>query len=362
MSPSHRQSTEASSTASRRVVLGLAAAAAVSGAAAVGAAQIRKHSSPSGTLKTQPAHPGRSNPAPGTSKPPSPASTAKKYGGVVPGVPGKAMFGSYLSLQGMSDSEAMALRREQLGRDQRIVHVFYEWRDDLPSRVSAMPEQAYPLVSWRGTSYSEILSGGSDERIARAARRLKNFNRPVFLRWGWEMNGDWFAWGGPRNGNNPAGYVECWRRMHGIFKKEGATNVAWVWSPNWNSKPSTTASTWNKIEAYYPGDEYVDWVGVSGYNLNQEPPAHLYDGIYTRYAARKPMMITEMGAVEDGGNTKGDWIKRFATYAARRPNICAVVWFDTDTHKSYHEVWRVDSNAHSLAEYRAMVRSPRFSG
>jgi hypothetical protein len=361
MSPSHRQST-ASSTASRRVVLGLAAAAAVSGAAAVGAAQIRKHSSPSGTIKTQPAHPGRSNPAPGTSKPPSPASTAKKYGGVVPGVPGKALFGSYLSLKEMSYPQAVALRREQLGRDQRIVHLFYAWGDRLQAKIEGMPEHAIPLVSWRGTKYADILSGSADEMIAREARRLRDFGRPAMLRWGWEMNGDWFAWGGPRNGNKPSGYVECWRRMHKIFKTEGAHNIAWVWSPNWNSKPATTAATWNKIDAYYPGDEYVDWVGISGYNLHQESPQRLYDGLYKEYASRKPMMITELGAVEDGGTTKGDWIKKFSAYMARRPNICGVVWFDTDTHETYSEVWRVDTDAHSLAEYRAMARSPRFSG
>jgi len=355
MSPSHRQFS--SSMASRRVVLGLAAAAAVSGAAAVGAAQIRKHESP-GTLMPPSAQPDKP-PAPGASKPPSPASSAKRYGGTVPGVPGKALFGSYLDLKDMSYRQAVALRREQLGRDLRVAHVFYDWADDLPLRVDGMPEHAIPLVSWRGINYDEILSGRSDDLIARAARRLKSFDRPVMLRWGWEMNGNWFVWGGPKNGNNPAGYIACWRRMHGIFKREGAHNIAWVWSVNWNSKPP---GAWNKIQAYYPGDEYVDWVGISGYNNHDETPAELYDGLYTAYASRKPMMITELGAVDNGGTTKGDWIKKLASYVARRPNICGVVWFDTDTHKGYPEKWRIDTDAHALAEYRAMARSPRFSG
>jgi len=287
--------------------------------------------------------------------PPPPVRLA---GGPVPGTRGQALLGAYLALSGMTFAQALALRRQQLGRDERITHGFYEWTDNLPMTMVGAPATAIPMISWRGTNHADILSGKFDAHIATNARRLARDRRPKFLRWGWEMNGNWYAWSGPRNDNSPAGYVACWKRIHQIFQNEGAGNVAWVWSINWNSMPDTAQ---NAFQAYYPGDKFVDWVAVSGYNLHHEAPATLFDGLYQAYAARKPMMISECGSVDYGGTTKADWIRDFAAYVGRRPNIAAVCWFDTDTHQNYAESWRIDTNPGSLAAYRAMARSPRFS-
>jgi hypothetical protein len=280
-------------------------------------------------------------------------------GGPVPGVRGRALLGAYLDLSGMNLAQAVALRRRQLGRDERIMHAFYEWTDLLPTSVAGAPATAVPMISWRGTYHADILSGKYDAHIAVNARRLAGDRRPKFLRWGWEMNGNWYAWSGPKNGNDPAGYIACWKRIHQIFANEGADNVSWVWSVNWNSAPDTPQ---NAYAPYYPGDKFVDWVGISGYNLHHEAPATLFDGLYEEYAARKPMMISEVGSVDYGGTTKGDWVRDFAAYVGRRPNIAAVCWFDTDTHRNYSETWRIDTNPNALAAYRLMARGARFSG
>ncbi len=355
MSPAHRRPM----STTRRALLGAAAAAAVSGAA-VGVQQIRKHDAPDSTLWTEPARPGNTGQASAVKSPAAAKPTpATGFGGPVAAVPGKTMRGSYLSLKDMTYREALALREEQLGREERIAHVFYGWYDTLPSKIDGMPDDAVPLVSWRGTNYNEILSGKADEVITRAARRLRAFDRPVLLRWGWEMNGNWFAWGASKNGNNPRGYIDCWKYLRKVFKEEGADNVAWVWSVNWNSHPN---KSWNQYQSYYPGDAHVDWVGISGYNLQNESPETLYDRLYKGFATRKPMMITELGSVDRGGNSKGDWIAKLTAYVEKRPNICGVVWFDTDTHEAYHELWRVDTDAHALKAYRKMARNPRFAG
>ncbi|MET0426247.1 MAG: glycosyl hydrolase [Actinoplanes sp.] len=342
---------------SRRTVLGLGAAAAAS-VTAVGLQQLRSGASEgeSGAQWAQPTTETGASVAPAPAKP---VSTKPMDGGPVPGKPGKAMLGSYLSLKDKSYKESLALRKQQLGRDEKIAHVFYAWGDTLPSRILNMPKKAVPLVSWRGTNYDDILDGSSDDIIRRAAWRLKQFDKPVFLRWGWEMNGNWFPWSGPKNKDDPEGYIATWKYLRKVFKKEGADNVAWVWSINWNSSP---AAGWNRFQAYYPGDDHVDWVGISGYNLNNETPETLYEALYQEYAGRKPMMITEVGSVDNGGTTKGDWITQFAQYVEQRPNICGVVWFDTDTHESYHEVWKIDTDPHALAAYKAMAKSARFWG
>jgi hypothetical protein len=341
---------------SRRGLIGLAALAAVP--AGVLAVRAPGGESPDGdTAPTAPEGaepPAAVTPVPARSS--TPANTLKG-GGPVPYVRDKVLLGSYLNLVGMSGSAALRLRREQLDRSPRIVHVFYGWTDNLPQRLSDLPDAAYPLVSWRGADHASILAGEHDDMIARNARRLRRFGRPLLLRWGWEMNGDWYAWGGAKNDHDPGGYVRCWRRLHDIFAGQGADNVSWVWSPNWNNSP---AESWNTMDAYYPGDEYVDWVGVSGYNLHRETPDTLFGPVYRAYTGRKPLMITEVGAVDRGGSTKADWIELFAEWCREHPKTGGVAWFDTDTHPGYHEKWRIDTDAASLAAYRKMATDPRF--
>ena len=341
---------------SRRGLLGMAALTAV----ATGTVAVRKlrPATPLTTPSTAPSPrdvPAATSPTPKKSSRPK---TTLRGGGPVPYVPGKVLLGSYLGLQGMSESAALALRREQLGREQRIVHVFYAWHDTLPDHLSWLPKRAYPMISWRGTGHGPILNGSSDGQIARNARRLRRFGRPLLLRWGWEMNGSWYAWSAAHNGDDASGYVRSWQRLHDIFREEGADNVSWVWSPNWNDSPD---EAWNRMDEYYPGDTYVDWVGVSGYNLRRETPQTLFKPIYDAYTSRKPLMITEVGAQDRGGRTKADWIDLFSAWCRQNPGVGAVTWFDTDTHPGYHEKWRIDTDPESLAAYRRMARHPHFS-
>lgn len=332
----------------RRRLLGLGALAAVP-VAALGVARARTD----GTRSPAVVSPGPA-PAPPTSR----SAVVPQGGGPVPVRAGKAMLGAYLDLDGMSPRQALDLRRRQLGRDERIVHLFYGWGDRMPTLIPYLPPGAVPLISWRGTAYSGILDGSSDALIARAARNLRDLGRPTMLRWGWEMNGDWYPWGGVRNGQDPGAFVGSWRRIHDIFRDQGAGNVSWVWSVNWNNKPN---QSWNRYQNYYPGDDYVDWAGVSGYNLHREAPGTLFDAFCSAYGPTKPLIITEVGAVDRGGRTKADWITLFQRWVDGHPAVGAVVWFDTDTHPGYAERWRIDTDPQSLAAYRAMADDPRFS-
>jgi Glycosyl hydrolase family 26 len=352
MSPAHRRP----SPLTRRRVLGVGALAAVP-VLTFAISQIRSRGVPAeattaGTT-TGTDVPAATTPSAGAAK------VVTKGGGPVPFQNGKVMLGSYLDLTGKSPQEALALRRSQLGRDQRIVNLFYGWKDPLPRSIGYLPRRAYPMISWRGTEYADILNGSSDHIIEQAARNLRKLGKPTLLRWAWEMNGDWYAWGGAKNDNDPADFVRCWKRLHGIFADQNAGNVSWVWSVNWNDSPATA---WNAKADYYPGDKYVDWVGASGYNLHREMPATLFGGLYAQYATKKPLIITEVGAVDRGGSTKGDWITLFRQWVDRNPAVGAVTWFDTDTHPGYAERWRIDTDPQSLAAYKAMGLDPHFAG
>jgi len=336
----------------RRRILGVAGLAAVPALTFAGL-QVRDKNP---AARASPRAGADGSAAPTTSAAPA---VVTKGGGPVPFKVGKAMLGAYLDLDGKTQTQSLALRRQQLGREERILHTFYGWTDTLPRSTTGTAAKTIPMVSWRGAKYADILSGKHDALIARAARRLASGKKPAMLRWAWEMNGDWYVWGGVKNPEHSAGFVKCWQRLHRIFDDEGASNVSWVWSPNWGS---ASPETWNEIQDYYPGDKYVDWVGVSGYNLHRETPAKLFDDIYEMYSAKKPIMITEVGSVDRGGRTKADWITTFADWVDERPGVGAVTWFDTDTHPGYAEKWRIDTDPESLAAYKAMAKSARFSG
>ena len=263
------------------------------------------------------------------------------------------MLGSYLALSGMSLREALALRRRQLGREQRIVHRFVGWTERMPTSVPGIGRSTL-MLSWHAPRMAAVTGGGSDALIAAAARRLATYAKPVLLRWAWEMNGDWFEWGG-----TPREFVRGYRRIHRIFRANGADNVAFVWSPNWNSAPNTRA---NAMERYYPGDDHVDWVGVSGYDFFAESPRTLFGHVVASYGRNKPIMLTETAAIDHGNGSKAAWIGALSSYVRRTPSIGAVVWFDTDVQEDSPHNFRFDTSQDALSAYRTMARSARFSG
>ncbi|WP_305783886.1 glycoside hydrolase family 26 protein [Symbioplanes lichenis] len=356
---------------SRRGMLTLAALAALPAAcsrqapslsaAPTSAAPTSASPSPSAFSSLGPAATVTASPKPTPSETEKAAAAQKVKdtgrGGPVSPTAGKVMLGSYLSLSGRSQSESLALRRSQLGRDQRIVHQFWAWDEKLPRTRAGVPSDSTLMISWHAPAWSRITGGGSDQLIAAAARNLGAQGKPLLVRWAWEMNGDWFEWGGANNGKDPGAYVTAWRRIHRIFAEEGADNVSWVWSPNWNDSP---AVSWNKMRNYYPGDDYVDWVGVSGYDFYQEKPSTLFDPIVGSYGAKKPIIVSETAAIDFGGSTKADWTDDLNAYARRTPEISALVWFDTDTHNDTN--FRIDSTPGALAAYRRMARNSHFEG
>lgn len=129
------------------------------------------------------------------------------------------------------------------------------------------------------------------------AKEAATYDMPIFLRFCGEMNGDWVPWHG-----DPSLYIEKFRLVHNVMETY-APNVAMVWCPN--DVPIELNGF--EINSYYPGDDYVDWVGVNFYvdyydsgltdldsNHLQNPLTHL-EYIYDQYAERKPIMICETG-------------------------------------------------------------------
>jgi beta-mannanase len=263
-----------------------------------------------------------------------------------------------------------------VGRFQRLIrhkiaieHSYYRWNKEFPASHErwTVEHHRIPLITWEpwGATLREIIDGRHDDLIRAQARRARNFNRPFFLRFAHEMNGDWYPWAGARNGQSPDRYVRAWRHIHRIYTNAGATKVVWVWSPHWKSFPT---DPWNNFRNYYPGDAYVDWVATGGYNHGSIGRwdwisfRRLFSAIYGEYAGRKPIMIAETASVERGGS-KADWIRGVRRSMKEAfPAVRAFVWFHLRvTYEGYSFDWRVNSSRSALRAFRRLADDAYFN-
>lgn len=228
-----------------------------------------------------------------------------------------------------------------------------------------------PMVTWEPWDYTAgivqpayalrtIASGTYDDYIRQYARDSAAWGQPYYLRFAHEMNGDWYPWGRGISGNTPADFIAAWRRVHDIFQQEGATNVRWVWSPN-VADPNSTP-----FAELYPGDAYVDWVGVVGYNWGASYSwsgwvsfAALFGPSYAQLITltQKPLMITEVGSSETGGD-KASWILQglLNDLPLRFPRVRAVLWFNANQEAD----WAITTSPAALEAFRRVVGSPLY--
>lgn len=180
-----------------------------------------------------------------------------------------------------------------------------------------------------------ILRGEYDDYLRTYAEIVSEFDHPVLFRLANEMNGDWCAYSGYQTGKDARVYCEFYRYIYQIFEEAKADNVIWVWNPNGESKPDFR---WNDALAYYPGDEYVDVVGLTAYNTGTyyeevgekwSTFKELYDDLYTNYCQLfgQPLMITEFSCASTGGD-KAAWIQDMFKEIQNYPEIKLAIWWD----------------------------------
>ncbi len=105
-----------------------------------------------------------------------------------------------------------------------------------------------------------IAAGRFDRYLRRAAGSAAHSGRPLLVRFAQEMNGDWFPWGQRAEGNTGRAFRRAWKHVVNLFRFQSATNVEWVWSPNEDSGGRF------QFGPLYPGDEWVNWVALDGFN------------------------------------------------------------------------------------------------
>lgn len=248
------------------------------------------------------------------------------------------------------------------GQQPAIVSSYRSWEEPPfePALLQAVASRgAIPFVTWEpwdwdgnGYDLTRIAGGDFDPYIAAAAQAAVAWGGTIFVRFGHEMNGDWYPWGK----SDPAVFKAAWRRVVSIFRGAGATNVRWVWTPYVNSGNLP-------FRRYYPGDAWVDFAGFDGFNWGRPfvSFAKVFDDSYRQMVrlTSKPLVIGETGSVEGAGAGKAIWIRRALTSALPRlTHIRALVWW-SDVHPEGTD-WRIDSSPSALEALGAGLRAPRY--
>jgi len=237
---------------------------------------------------------------------------------------------------------------------------FQGW--DTPFRADAVTRSwtkgVLPMVTWESRpmtasnsqptdpeySLPRIIDGAFDDYLRQYARDVAALGLPVAIRLDHEMNGAWYPWselgynGAQVNGNNRGDFVRMWRHVHDIFEAEGANEYAvWVWAPNIVNRLPKLNQPLEYTRSLYPGDEYVDWVGLSGYyrppfETNQTPTfSWTFDKSLNQLRAitDKPIILAEIGASESGGGNKAAWVTDLFDALAQPQNadVIGFAWF-----------------------------------
>jgi hypothetical protein len=247
-----------------------------------------------------------------------------------------------------------------IGKNLAVVLWYIPWTGSFPvadaETVSA--NGSIPLITWEpciadpaGTL--EAIASGSYETYVRSfLQAAKDWGKPVFLRFAHEMNGNWYPWAG-----SPDKYKKAWTYIYNVREAVGASNVYLVWCPNNTSQPG---DAWNNIAAYYPGDQYVDWVGMDGYNwgaASWQTFDAVFGDIYSQLTAltAKPLMIGEFACAEGGG--KAGWISdAFLKIRADYPRVKLFCWFNINKEKD----WRIASSPSAEAAFKNSLQNAYY--
>ncbi len=345
---------------------------------------------------------------------PSSAPEPKDEGPLTVAVPEKGAYtGAYIDFGDNEDEvtlEGIEAFEKLVGKHQAIIASSSYWGEQsFPSANLNIIRRhnCVPLVFWspwdkpyeqeRGPdrfSLTSIIEGQWDAYIDKWGDAARDYGHPIFVSFANEMNGTWFPWsgffygGGTKIPGTPSPYIQPGKKFpEGLpgpfqgpetFKKayrhvvdrvraRGAHNVLWVFH---TVNYSTPQDTWNMIGQYYPGPDYVDWLGYSVYGMQFTDEdwcgfGPLISWPYMEICAldpTKPVMLAEWGVGEfpQFGN-KACFVKdALGTIEAQYPRIKAAVF--------WHERWqnpngeysnlRANSSPESLAAYRQGVANP----
>ncbi|HTU39181.1 MAG TPA: glycosyl hydrolase [Acidimicrobiales bacterium] len=266
------------------------------------------------------------------------------------------------------------------------------WDEPYPAQTvqGAWQHGALPMITWESKptfdttpaqsdpaySLGDIIRGNYDSYLQTFAQSVASTGLPVIIRLDQEMNGNWFPWSEGLNGNTSGQFAQMWRHVWNIFQAAGANQyVIWLWAPNRvDNLPHSSPS----LSELYPGDQYVDWVGIDAYwRYTSEAPTFAAVFGETMAAVEavtsKPIYIAETSGIEtdpttgaDVGPEKVQFTTSFLAAVESTPQIVGFSWFDnvattTQDNIAITNDWRVDSDPANLQAFKSGLTAGTYS-
>jgi len=270
---------------------------------------------------------------------------------------------------GMSLVDAMTDMEATVGRTMDLHRTYQVWDDRGDSaavkwdiaggRVPALSIMA-KLSNGNPVPWGRIASGAEDTRIAAHADALKALGTKVMLTFHHEPEDEDARWG------TPADYRAAYRRYVSVFRSRGVSNVefSWILMANSFNTPRGAAPV---ADAYYPGDDVVEWLGVDGYNwynVCQTTRWRTFDEVFSGFrtwaaAHPRPIFIAEYASAEDSAvpGRKAEWIHQSVTSLKAWPQVKAVSWYNTSLSIPGCG-WLITTSPSALTAYRQTAQDP----
>lgn len=276
----------------------------------------------------------------------------------VPQAGQKLKFGIY------TDSNSIQANVKELGTKPAIIAWFKQWNSDLGSgKLSYVCSQGYvPMITWESWggagvtgnnstfTLDDIASGKYDALIKQNIQHVKDVcgSQTVIIRFDHEMDTPpgvpgWYPWQ-----DDPQAYIAAWQHIVGLARPIDPS-IKWLWSPNRGNAIA---------QDYYPGDQWVDYVGLTLNHGTLETQYSTFTQFYADNQAviesyGKPIIIGETTSDETLGG-KAAWVTDMFNFAHSDKNIVGIVWFNGSP------AYQFDSSQTSLNAFRqALSSSPK---
>lgn len=251
------------------------------------------------------------------------------------------------------------------GYESNIISMYQSWG---PESIEQFPDSilnvlirekhVVPMITWEPWSsgfpefkqdfnlavdrkvMAAISEGRFDAYLSEYSAKIKSLQGPVFLRFAHEPDNPQYPWSGAGN-NTPKEFVEAHRHIVNYFAMHGVSNVSWVWNP-WNAA---------SLDQYYPGDDFVDWVGITGLNYgtaSTDQRWKSFQEIYSPFRAKvlsykKPVMISEFGSTSYGGSQHA-WLTAAFQNIRGFKEIQSLTFFYSNQDKNWATLWRPENS------------------
>lgn len=267
--------------------------------------------------------------------------------------------------------ESVLAFERQIRRKLDFVNRFHEFSAGLTSSFfwdrKHVEDGRTVMVSWRATDNpgsvngqpdprraSKIVAGQFDAEIEAMATTLRDLEAPVLLRFNWEMDQDI---GDPQNIGTPQEFIAAWRYVHRIFQERGATNVEWVWSPRARSFAKGVGQT------FYPGYDYVDWIGGSAVPVNSFTDPETIYSAWNQWASNigKPQLLW-VGLRENPNDSawKSRFINQLRNLATGQwSGLKALIYYNSNS--PLGNDYTIDTSSASLSAFRNLVCNSQFT-